>query len=102
MKHSRKITIILLTMFIVTQLIGLAVVNTYTPVQQKIIVNGTEQNITINPLPYGMQPPEIKTQIEFGSMLVSMIIAFTIAIALVFFLSKFKVSSLLRYWFLLL
>lgn len=99
MKHSWKITLILLAMFILTQLIGLAVIHTYTPVQQTIIVNGTEQNITINPLPYGMQPPEIKTQIEFGSMLVSMIIAFTIAIALVFFLSKFKVSSLLRYWF---
>jgi len=83
MKHTWKITAILLIMFIVTQLIGLAVIKAYT----------TEQ------LPYGMEPPEIKTEREYWGMLQMILIAFVIAIALFFLLTRIKLNIILRYWF---
>ena len=89
MKHIVKITLILIAMFLVTQLIGLAVVYSYTP-----IVN--ENNETINPLPYGMQPPE---EVEKGVSLVSIIIAFVIAIAFIFFLTRLRADIFIRLWF---
>jgi presenilin-like A22 family membrane protease len=99
MKHNWQITLTLLAMFLITQLIGLAVINAYTPIKETKIINGTEQNVTVNPLPYGMQPPELEKQEDFWTIFPSIIIAFVIAIALVFILSKFEISSILRYWF---
>ena len=73
MKHKTSITIILLAMFLVTQFIGLYVVNHY--LQEE------------NDLPYGMQTPEVQQEKDFyTTLLPSIIIAFVIAIALLFFL----------------
>lgn len=83
MKHTWKITIILLTMFLVTQIIGLAVIHAY--VSQE--------------LPYGMQPPALETQKDFFSMLPMIGIAFVIAIFLVILLTKIKAALFLRLWF---
>ncbi len=80
MKHNKKVTAILLTMFILTQLIGLLVVYSYN--QQA--------------LPYAMQPPAETSPSQGFS---SLIIAFVIAIALIFLLMKFKLTSILRAWF---
>ncbi|MAH06898.1 hypothetical protein CMI38_01450 [Candidatus Pacearchaeota archaeon] len=80
MKHNSKITTILITMFIVTQLIGLFIISTYQ----------------IIPLPYGMEPPEeIKDQPQGPSI----IIAFIIAITLFMILIKFNLSTFIRLWF---
>lgn len=84
MKHSWKITSVLLVMFLVTQLIGLAVIYSYTIVPE---------------LPYGMQPPELETSFDLWQAFVSLIIAFAIAVLLMFLLSKFKVALILRIWF---
>jgi len=84
MKHTKKVTAILLGMFILTQIIGLAVINAYT--------NQT--------LPYGMQPPE-KQEGQDANFLYTVIIAFIIAISLVFLLTKFRVVWFLRLWFFL-
>ena len=51
-------------MFLVTQLIGLAVIYSYTPIIQQVEINGTLQNITVNPLPYGLEPPEVEKEIS--------------------------------------
>ena len=83
MKHSWRITIILLAMFLVTQIIGLAVIHAYV----------TQE------LPYGMQPPELETQKDFFSMLPMIGIAFVIAIVLVLLLTKIKAALFLRLWF---
>lgn len=80
MKHSWKITLVLLGMFLVTQLIGLAVVNSYAT----------------STLPYGMQPP---TNVQPQFSLVSIIIAFIIAIVLILILSRIKATLFLRLWF---
>lgn len=80
MKHTWQITAILLTMFLATQLIGLAVVHTY--------LIGPE-------LPYGMEPPEVKPVEGFSSI----IFAFVIAVLLMFLLMKFNFKTVLRVWF---
>ncbi len=68
-------------MFLITQLIGLAVVHSY--------ITGPE-------LPYNMQPPEdIKPAEGFSSI----IFAFVIAVILMFLLMKFKLKTVLRLWF---
>lgn len=86
MKHNLKITFVLLAMFIVTQFIGLYVVNHYSNPD--------------NPLPYGMETPEIEEEKEFyTSYLPSIIIAFVFAILLLILLTKFKLSVVLKVWF---
>lgn len=97
MKYKLKITAVLLSMFLVTQLIGLAVVNAdIFHIEEK--VNGTVQQIS-NPNLAWLAPPEIEKERDFFSIFLSLIIAFIIAITLLFFLSRFKFALLLRAWF---
>ena len=79
MKHNIKITTILLLMFIVTQIIGLVVISIY-------------QGHT---LPYGMQPPEMKPEVSFSSIIISIFLA----VSLVFLLMKIKANWIMRIWF---
>jgi presenilin-like A22 family membrane protease len=99
MKHNLQIIIILLSMFFITQLIGLAVINAYSP-KTKLVFNkttGQYDNITIQPkLPYGMQPPE---EIKPGQAFTSIVIAMLIAVFLIFLLMRIKATLLLRLWF---
>ncbi|MDP2628604.1 MAG: presenilin family intramembrane aspartyl protease [Nanoarchaeota archaeon] len=98
MKHKPKIMAILLGMFILTQFIGLYVVDYYSPVK---VVDGVVQNVTEqNKLPYGMQMPEVEKESDYYQTLFpSLVIAFVIAISLLFFLTKFKVEFVLKLWF---
>ncbi|MEK6848460.1 MAG: presenilin family intramembrane aspartyl protease [Nanoarchaeota archaeon] len=100
MKHNLKVTLLLLGMFFITQLIGIAVINQYSPVT-KIVFNETANeyiNVSVSPqLPYGMQPPET-TPTE---SLVSIISAFVFAVILLLFLMTLKVRWFLRIWFFL-
>src|SRR3989344_8779836 len=86
MKHNLKISLFLIAMFIVTQFLGLYVVNHYL--------------VQDNVLPYGMTPPQAQQESDFyTSFLPSIIIAFVIAISLLFFLTKFKAEFILKVWF---
>lgn len=82
MKHNTKITLILITMFLITQLIGLFVISVY--------------HSDANKLPYGMEPPE---EIRDESPLFPIIIAFILAIALFFILTRLNAEKLIRFWF---
>lgn len=86
MKHNLKVTLILLIMFVVTQFIGLYVVNHYC--------------IQDNQLPYGMETPEAEKELDFyTSFLPSIIIAFVFAIVLLILLTKFNLNFVLKIWF---
>lgn len=85
MKHNIKITAIILGMFLITQFIGLYVVKYYQPEEKK--------------LPLGMETPKIEKKSEYYWFFVVILIAFIIAISLLFFLTKFNVKFLLRLWF---
>lgn len=97
MKHNYKITFILLLMFLVTQFIGLYVVNSYSTTQ---VVDGQVQNVTAPGLPYGLETPETQSDIDFVYILFSIVFAFVFAIILMFLLMKFKTAWVLRIWFL--
>ena len=97
MKHSIRITLILLCMFLVAQFIGLAVINSYNPHQTEVQnENGTLTNTTTYNLPYGMGPPEGVTP---TSNIISIVIALIIAITVMFLLMKFGAQTFLRVWF---
>ena len=85
MKHNVKITAILLIMFILTQFIGLYVVNYYSAEDKT--------------LPYGLETPQPEQQSEFYIIFSQILLAFIIAVLLLFFLTKFKVEFLLKIWF---
>ena len=86
MKNPLKLTVILLAMFIVTQLIGLYVVNYYSPVD---VV-----------LPLSLEPPQPETRAEYAGVLSYIIFAFIIAVLLIFLFTRLKFRLLLKLWFL--
>lgn len=97
MKHSVKITLLLLAMFFIAQLIGLAVLHNYAPVKQTVVVNGTEVNQTVYNLPYGMTPPaDAKPQ----NTIYSIIFAIIFGVLLMLILMKVRAELFLRLWFL--
>ncbi|MFW6046894.1 MAG: presenilin family intramembrane aspartyl protease [Candidatus Woesearchaeota archaeon] len=97
MKHKLKITILILAMFLLTQFIGLYVVNHYLPEK---VVDGEKVNVTDAPaLPYGMETPEPEAQKDYNEIFVSIVMAFMIAIGLLFLLMRFKAEIVMRIWF---
>lgn len=87
MKHNIKITIILISMFIITQLIGLYVVGYYS----------NPGNI----LPFGLEPPTPTTQSDYYGFFSIILFAFVIAILIFMFLKKLKFEWVFRIWFLI-
>jgi len=85
LKHKPKITAILLGMFLLTQFIGLYVVNHYLSEDNK--------------LPYGMEPPKITQDKEYFTLFPFIIMAFIIAIFIMFMMSKFNWEIILKLWF---
>jgi presenilin-like A22 family membrane protease len=81
MKHTAKITIILLTMFVIAQFIGLFVINFYINTD----------------LPYGFG--QSGGELDGPSGFVSLIIALVVAIALVFLLARIRAKFVMRIWF---
>jgi presenilin-like A22 family membrane protease len=79
-------------MFVLTQIIGLYVVNAYSP---EINPTTGEPNKTTNPLPFGLQTPENEPTPSF----LSLIFSFTLAFALIFILMKYKRKIVIRLWF---
>ena len=97
MKHNLKITLLLLSMFFLTQMIGLSVLKSYSPeVSQIVNQKGELVNSTTYNLPYGLEPPqEVSPKIN----LISIIFALLIAICFTFLLMKLDLTIILRYWF---
>ena len=100
MKHNVKITAILLGMFLITQFIGLAVIKA-DPFNIIVSIEGEEKKVP-NPYLAWIQPPEAEEEKDFlTKFLPSIVVAFIIAIVLLFVLSKFELSFILRAWFFL-
>lgn len=85
-------------MFLVTQFIGLFVVDTYTPTSQTIINSETGESeiiTTENTLPFGLQSPQDEPTPNF----LSIVFAFALAFALIFILMKYKWKIVIQSWF---
>lgn len=85
MKHNWKLTAIILLMFLITQFVGLFIINHYV--------------LGENTIPYGMDTSLISQQQSSFSLFSSIIIAFVISIVLVFLLTRFKIDIIIRIWF---
>ena len=96
MKHNLKITSIILIMFLLTQFIGLYVVNHYSTIR---VIDGKIQNVSAPNLPFGMNPPEIERESDYYSLFTGLIIAFVMAIVLLFLLTKFEWKFIIKLWF---
>jgi len=100
MKHTLKITAILLLMFIVTQFIGLLVIYADPLKLDAVSSEGVVEQVT-NPYLAWIAPPEAKTSTDFVSFFFQIIIAFVLAIFILFFLMKFKFEAFIKVWFFL-
>ena len=85
MKHNLKITLVLLGMFVLTQFIGLYVVNHYSQ--------------PANELPFNLGDEQPQTSSEYNQLFLSITIAFVFAILIFFFLTKFNIGFVLKIWF---
>ena len=86
-------------MFIVTQFIGIFVINHYSPIQ---VIDGQIINVTgVDPLPYGLETPEVQGEADYAAFFYSIIFAFIIAIGLLFLLMRFNLAVIIKIWFFL-
>jgi len=83
-------------MFVATQFIGLYII--HADIFNK--VNGSEEKVT-NPILSFLQPPEVEEESDFTGYFISIIIAFILAIGILFLLTRFKINIILRGWFFL-
>jgi presenilin-like A22 family membrane protease len=97
MKHELKVTFLLIGMFVLTQFIGLYVINS-NPFSISQEINGTIQQVS-NPVLSWMNAPETNNETNFGSYFGSMIVSFIFSIILLLLLIKFKINIVLKIWF---
>ncbi len=91
MKHTLKITIILITLFLLTQVVGLATINKYIEVEEKdgkIIIN--HKDTVLGP------QPEI-TEKSYSA--IPILIAVLIGTVFLLLLIRFKLGKLWKLWF---
>jgi presenilin-like A22 family membrane protease len=99
MKHSVKIVLILLGMFFITQLIGLAVINQYSPQTSQVIdLQGNITNQTTYNLPYGLDPPET-TKGSIWRVILFLAISLAFAVLIMFALMKYGAELIIKIWF---
>jgi len=83
-------------MFLVTQAIGLFVINTYSPSSTIDPITG-EITLTQGNLPFGLETPKDEPTPTFLSIL----FAFALAFAAIFILMKYQWKTVIRIWFFL-
>src|SRR4030042_976331 len=100
MKHTLKITAILLLMFVVTQFIGLLVIYADPLKIDVLLSDGTIEQVS-NPYLAWVAPLEAKTRADFISFFTQIVVAFILAIFILFFLMRFKLERFIKVWFFL-
>ena len=83
-------------MFLVTQFIGLYVVNHYSSIK---VVDGKQTNVSSPDLPLGLEPPAITSEKDYTNFFYSILFAFVLAVSLFFLLRKFNVGFVIKLWF---
>mgnify|MGYP001284640421 CR=1 FL=1 len=93
MKHTLKITLILVFIFFITQVIGLSITNKY--IDHKTIVETGE--VTFEALPYNLERPQIEESTSYIWILSAIIIVTLLMLVLI----KFRKMNLWKLWFFL-
>ncbi len=109
MKHTTRITIILIILFLLTQIIGLKIISNYIVVKdvvksEIIVEDGKEvvREVTVKEevfeeLPYGLERPQVKEKTGYIQLALAMVIATALALILL----KFQALRLWKLWFFL-
>ncbi len=104
MKYSLKITFVILAMFLVSQFIGILVINSYDSYFGKTAQQKVQQGTLVQPqvslVNETVPPPiELKRTVDIVSVLVSIGIGIVIATFIFFLLSKIRVVLVIKAWF---
>jgi len=91
MKHTLSITFLLVSIFLITQVIGLSITNEYIDHQTTI----ETKKVTFEDLPYNLERPEIEESTSY----IWMIAAILIGTVLMLILMKFRKMGLWKLWF---
>src|SRR3989344_4835287 len=97
MKHSLKITIALIILFLAAQYMGLFIIKEYVSVERKIVDGNVTREVTIEKLPYDIERPQIQEKTSYISIFFMILIATGIIMLIVYF-KLFRVWS---FWFFL-
>lgn len=92
MKHTLRVTALVLAVFFFTQILGLVIVNNYIDKQEL-----TKGNVVFKALPLDVERPEVDAKTSF----VYIVVAILIGTALALLLIKFRFLSLWKIWFLI-
>jgi len=97
MKHSLKVTLWLILFFVLSQVIGLSVINEYIDIEQTAATGETvlvEEAYNVS----GIEPPHVENE---SFSFIYILTAVLIGTILVLLIIRFKKVSLWRFWFLL-
>lgn len=99
MKHTATVTLLLVLLFLITQLVGLATINRYITLES-VLNEQTQQMETIVVYEETVigEPIEVENKSYSG---VYILLGVLIGTALLFLLIRFRAGSLWKYWFLL-
>ena len=96
MKHTLKITLILVGVFLLAQLVGLAVINQYIDYEKTTQEQLETGNVTWAKLPYGLERPEVEPQFSYIYFIAVILIGTIIMLLLI----KWQKPVIWKYWFL--
>lgn len=97
MKHTKKVTLLLVSLFFIAQLVGLGVLQSYLEKETYVVDGTTKTNVTWGKLPYDVERPAFEEKTGFLSLFGTILIA----TALILVIMKFKFFTLWKFWFFL-
>ena len=105
MKHNFRVTLILVMLFLLSQLVGLTVISQYITVEEvvkEVEIDGVKQEIIVQVqdweiLPYGIERPEVNEDRSYIGIIISILIATLLALMLI----KLEARFLWKIWFFL-
>ncbi|MBS3158138.1 hypothetical protein J4206_02535 [Candidatus Woesearchaeota archaeon] len=97
MKHTLKITLIIIGIFFLSQIIGLFIVDKYIDYAQTTPEARAAGNITWQQLPYSIERPEVDESNSYLFIIAAIVFGTVILLVLV----KFKVYRLWKFWYLI-
>lgn len=95
MKHSLKITLLLVSIFFFSQIIGLVIVNKYIDYVKTTPEQIKTGNITWQALPYAIERPEVNPSKSY----LLIFIAILLGTGLLLILIKYKTYKLWKFWY---
>ncbi|MBS3096633.1 hypothetical protein J4480_04295 [Candidatus Woesearchaeota archaeon] len=92
MKHTLKVTVALVSFFLMSQLVGLLIINQYIDHEKSI----EKKEIIMKPLPYNIERPEVENQ---STSFIYISVSIFIGTILVLLLVKFNKPLIWKIWF---